>query len=349
MGGEPAAEAPGLSITKSVANPRAGEWPGMAQPRAVILARAIRLVIAWLARSTARWLTAIGLVGVSVLMPSTARAFWTEDAAGSGTATVAVLPPVVVTADSPVHSDRVELSWSAPALPSGMAVDGPVAGLQIGLDRGDQPVDPRIEHGAAVEIDDPMGAPLVVAGPQPALAVLQGNDGPIAVAEVIRGGQQGAHGGLQAADALQGGLHPPLFPVLLAVGGQGLQGAAAAAFGQDAGGTASLGGGAEHRQRFRQPVAPGPMAEAHLQPFTGQAAGHEHHRPPMAADATPLLVEVLDLQLQLGPQPQGWRGRRGRGHRPEAAEATLSGSAGGTLQRAVTPSRPNLRKAEGAR
>lgn len=76
------------------------------------------------ARSTARWLTAIGLVGVSLASPATAHAFWTGDAAGSGSAAAAVLAPVAVTAESPLHSARVEVSWAAPAVPAAMSIDG---------------------------------------------------------------------------------------------------------------------------------------------------------------------------------------------------------------------------------
>ena len=75
-------------------------------------------------RPPARWLLAIGLVCVSVVMPGTAQAFWTEGALGTGTAQVATLPPVDVTASSPRHSARVELEWDEPTLPAGMAVTG---------------------------------------------------------------------------------------------------------------------------------------------------------------------------------------------------------------------------------
>jgi hypothetical protein len=75
-------------------------------------------------RPPVRWLLAIGLVCVSVAMPGTAHAFWTEGAAGTGTARVASLPAVEVTGSSPQHSARVELEWDEPTLPAGMSVGG---------------------------------------------------------------------------------------------------------------------------------------------------------------------------------------------------------------------------------
>ena len=52
-------------------------------------------------------------------MPSTAWAYWNSEGAGTGSATVATLPPTVVTAVSPLYSDEVEVSWEAPAVPRG--------------------------------------------------------------------------------------------------------------------------------------------------------------------------------------------------------------------------------------
>jgi hypothetical protein len=73
---------------------------------------------------TVRWLLAIGLVVVSGAMPGTAWAYWNSAGAGAGTATVATLPPVVVTAVSPPYSDEVEIAWQEPSVPEGMAVTG---------------------------------------------------------------------------------------------------------------------------------------------------------------------------------------------------------------------------------
>ena len=75
-------------------------------------------------RSPARWLLALGLVGVSVTVPGTAHAFWTEGAVGSGTAPAATLPDIEVTAVSPQHSSRVEVAWAAAELPPGMVLEG---------------------------------------------------------------------------------------------------------------------------------------------------------------------------------------------------------------------------------
>jgi len=75
-------------------------------------------------RPPARWLLAVGLVCVSVVMPGTAHAFWSEGAVGTGQARVATLPAVDVTASSPEHSARVEVEWQEPTLPAGMAVSG---------------------------------------------------------------------------------------------------------------------------------------------------------------------------------------------------------------------------------
>ena len=57
-------------------------------------------------------------------MPSTAWAYWNSEGTGTGTATVATLPPTVVTAVSPLYSDEVEVSWEEPAIPAGMAITG---------------------------------------------------------------------------------------------------------------------------------------------------------------------------------------------------------------------------------
>lgn len=76
------------------------------------------------ARTSARWLLAVGLVAVPLGVPSTAQAYWTETASGSGMAHVAVLPPPTVTATSPTYSARVDVSWTAPAVPAGMAITG---------------------------------------------------------------------------------------------------------------------------------------------------------------------------------------------------------------------------------
>ncbi len=57
-------------------------------------------------------------------MPSTAWAYWNSEGTGTGTATVATLPPTVVSAVSPLYSDEVEVSWEAPAVPAGMAITG---------------------------------------------------------------------------------------------------------------------------------------------------------------------------------------------------------------------------------
>jgi hypothetical protein len=73
---------------------------------------------------TVRWLLAIGLVVVSGAMPSTAWAYWSSDGGATGSAKVATLPLPVVTAVSPQYSDEVEVSWTQPAVPSGMAISG---------------------------------------------------------------------------------------------------------------------------------------------------------------------------------------------------------------------------------
>ena len=230
-----------------------------------------------------------------------------------------------------------------------MAIDGPVAGLQIGFEGSDQPIEPRIEHRTMIEVDDSVRAALVVAGPQSPLTEFEGDHGTVPVTEVVRGGEQGAHRGVEAADALQGRSHPLLFPLLLTRWGKGLQGAAAAAIREDAGGTASLRGGGQHRHRFRQPVAPGAVDQTHPQPLAGQTALNEHHRPPVAAETPALLIEVVDRQLQLGAHPQGRRFQWMRGHRPEGGCCDPIGSAGPALQRAVTPCRFARRNTGGAR
>ena len=73
---------------------------------------------------TVRWLLAIGLVVVSGAMPSTAWAYWSSEGGATGSAKVATLPLPVVTAVSPQYSDEVEVSWTEPVVPSGMAITG---------------------------------------------------------------------------------------------------------------------------------------------------------------------------------------------------------------------------------
>jgi hypothetical protein len=75
-------------------------------------------------RPPARWLLAIGLIAVSAAVPGTAHAFWSEVAAGSGTAEVTTLPEIGVTASSPQFSSRAEVSWTAADVPAGMTVEG---------------------------------------------------------------------------------------------------------------------------------------------------------------------------------------------------------------------------------
>ncbi len=57
-------------------------------------------------------------------MPSTAWAYWSSEGGATGSAKVATLPLPVVKAVSPQYSDEVEVSWTAPNVPSGMAITG---------------------------------------------------------------------------------------------------------------------------------------------------------------------------------------------------------------------------------
>jgi hypothetical protein len=76
------------------------------------------------ADSAVRWLVAIGLFVVSVLTPTAAWAFWNSSANGTGTASVATLPAPNVTASVERYATQADLTWSAPAVLSGMSVTG---------------------------------------------------------------------------------------------------------------------------------------------------------------------------------------------------------------------------------
>ena len=57
-------------------------------------------------------------------MPSAAWAYWSSEGGATGSAKVATLPLPIVTAVSPQYSDEVEVSWTEPNVPSGMAITG---------------------------------------------------------------------------------------------------------------------------------------------------------------------------------------------------------------------------------
>ena len=60
----------------------------------------------------------------------------------------------------------------------------PVRVLQIGLDIGNQAVDPRIEHWTTAHVDDPVAAAAVIPSPQRTIdAALQGDQGTVAIAQ----------------------------------------------------------------------------------------------------------------------------------------------------------------------
>ena len=122
--------------------------------------------------------------------------------------------------------------------PGQIHIHGPTAGLQISLQRGDQGIDARIEHRAAVEVDDPMAASPVVTGPQTAFrGALQGDQGAIAVAEPAGCLPDGLHRHRQLAQPLQGLTHQIRLQLSLAPVLAVQQAAASAAARKDAGGT----------------------------------------------------------------------------------------------------------------
>ncbi len=57
-------------------------------------------------------------------MPSAAWAYWSSEGGATGSAKVATLSLPIVTAVSPQYSDEVEVSWTEPNVPSGMAING---------------------------------------------------------------------------------------------------------------------------------------------------------------------------------------------------------------------------------
>ena len=159
-----------------------------------------------------------------------------------------------------------------------VAIDGPAAGFEILLEGLDQLVDPAIEDGAAVEIDDPVGAPPVIARSKDSIsAAFQGDDRPVPVAQGRGRRKDGPHGGFEACDALEGLEHLLGFPAGLGSIIQGLEAAASAVVGQDAGGAAPVGGGADDSGDLSRPMALMTAHQADAQPIARQPARHEHH------------------------------------------------------------------------
>ena len=69
-----------------------------------------------------------------------------------------------------------------------IAIDGPIAGLQIGFEGRNQGIQARIENRAVVHVDDPVGAAAVEPGTQAAVfAALERNDRPVSVAQALGG------------------------------------------------------------------------------------------------------------------------------------------------------------------
>ena len=189
-----------------------------------------------------------------------------------------------------------QMAQSAPF--TAVPVHRPVGGLEIGLERCDQRVKPRIENRTAVHVDDLVGATPVEARPQaPIGGALQRNDRPVAVPELRRGSQQRLQRHIQSTDAQQGLAHQLLLPVLLPLGAERLQAAAAAVVRQDAGGPAALRGGLQEPQQLGAGVTTPAWQQAHLSLITGQTPFHKEHLSAMAGDAPALPVEIGDLHL----------------------------------------------------
>ena len=188
-----------------------------------------------------------------------------------------------------------------PTVADAMAIDGPVTALQVPFERCDQVVNAGIEDRAAVHVDDPVAAAAVIPGLEVAiLAALQGDDGPVAIAQGAIGYQQRLHLGTEASDALQCLLEGALLPLLLAGVAEGLEGAATAMVRQDAGRAAPLG------RRLQDAAQIGVQLTALLgqkpdgDTVAGQGAIDEHHPAIEPADAPAVMGEVLDLELDLG-------------------------------------------------
>ena len=182
-----------------------------------------------------------------------------------------------------------------------MAIDWPVAGFQIPFERGDQGIDPRVEHRAAVHVDDPMAAAAVVAGLEMAVfAALQGDHGPIAIAQGPIRGQQGQHLGTEAGNSLQRLFQGALLPLLLSFVAERLQAAATAMVGEDAGRAAALGRRLQDAAQIGVQLAAalGQKPDSHT--ITGQGTVHKHNAPLQPADAAAVMGEVLDLKFDVG-------------------------------------------------
>ena len=178
-----------------------------------------------------------------------------------------------------------------------VAIHRPGAGLEILLERKDQVIDAGIEHRAAVHVHDLMGTAAVVARPQPSIRIaLQGDHGAVAVAEARGGGQQGGDTRLQPGDASQVLLHLLLFPGLLGGVFQGLESAATAMVGQDAGRAAAIDRGGLHGQQFGHQVSATAGDDPCPHPVSGQTACHEHHLSLQTADPPAITGEILKIQ-----------------------------------------------------
>ena len=132
-----------------------------------------------------------------------------------------------------------------PAFRLQMAIHRPGGALQIVLERGDQLVESGIEHRAVVHVHQRVAAAAVIPGPQRSIGPpLQGQDGPVAVAQAVCCTEGGCHqllGVRQLGDALQGLHHLAPLPLALGLQLQVLQAAATAAVRQHTGRAAALG------------------------------------------------------------------------------------------------------------
>lgn len=180
-----------------------------------------------------------------------------------------------------------------PRLGAAIGVGGPVRGLQIPLQGCDQRVEAGVEHRTVIHVHDPVTAAPVIAGAQaPIVGPLQGNQGPVAVAQGVSCGDQRPDRHGQAPDPLQGLPHQILLPPGLGPIAPVLQAAAATAVGQDAGWPAPFRARLQHRLQLGQPVAPGGVTQAHPHRLLGQPPRHEADLAAEAPHPVPLVIQA---------------------------------------------------------
>ena len=118
----------------------------------------------------------------------------------------------------------------------------PARGFQISLERCDQRINTWIQNRTAVRVHDFVAAAPVIARTQLAFrGALQGDQGPVAVAQGAGGAEDGQHLDLEMANALERLTHQIGLQFSLSGISAVLQGASPTTLRKDAGGLASIG------------------------------------------------------------------------------------------------------------